>query len=103
MLIHPAHKEPLGRVFIEAGACGKPVIGVRSGGVPELVRDGVNGFLAEEEDFEGFVDIIRYIVSNPAIGRGLGAGGLSYVRERFSVERYAKAITEILESSLPAA
>ncbi len=42
--------EPFGLVMIEAMACGTPVIAYRSGSVPEVVEDGVTGFIVENED-----------------------------------------------------
>jgi glycosyltransferase involved in cell wall biosynthesis len=42
-------REPFGRVMIEAMACGTPVIAYRSGSVPEVVDDGVTGFIVDSE------------------------------------------------------
>jgi glycosyltransferase involved in cell wall biosynthesis len=42
--------EPFGLVMIEAMACGTPVIAYRSGSVPEVVEDGVTGFIVENEE-----------------------------------------------------
>ena len=49
--------EPFGLVMIEAMACGTPVIAYRSGSVPEVIRDGVNGFVVD--DLDGAVDAVR--------------------------------------------
>lgn len=40
--------EPFGIVMAEALACGTPVIGFRRGSVPEVIQDGINGFICEE-------------------------------------------------------
>jgi glycosyltransferase involved in cell wall biosynthesis len=42
--------EPFGLVMIEAMACGTPVIAFRSGSVPEVIDDGVSGFIVNDED-----------------------------------------------------
>ena len=53
-LLMPVHwEEPFGIVMAEALACGTPVIGYRRGSVPEVIRDGVNGFCCD--DVEGAV------------------------------------------------
>ncbi|MBI4409918.1 MAG: glycosyltransferase, partial [Gemmatimonadetes bacterium] len=44
-----AYDEPFGFVPLEAMACGRPVLAVREGGIPESVQDGVTGFLAPRE------------------------------------------------------
>src|SRR5262249_25332355 len=42
--------EPFGLVMIEAMACGTPVIAFGNGSVPEIIKDGINGFIARDED-----------------------------------------------------
>ena len=51
--------EPFGIVMIEALACGTPVIAYRSGSVPEVIEDGVTGFIVE--DAEGAVDAVNHL------------------------------------------
>ncbi|MHC1575514.1 MAG: glycosyltransferase family 4 protein [Candidatus Methanogasteraceae archaeon] len=51
--------EPFGIVIIEAMACGTPVVTYRRGAAPELVRDGVNGYLAD--DFDHFLDCVGMV------------------------------------------
>jgi glycosyltransferase involved in cell wall biosynthesis len=51
--------EPFGLVMIEAMACGTPVIAYRCGSVPEVIEDGVSGFVVDDED--GAVDALRRI------------------------------------------
>ena len=48
-LLFPAEPEPFGLVMIEAMACGIPVIAFRQGGAPEIVEDGVSGFIVDDE------------------------------------------------------
>jgi glycosyltransferase involved in cell wall biosynthesis len=51
--------EPFGMVAAEAQLAGCPVAGYRRGGLPEVVEEGVGGFLAEPGDFEGLLDAVR--------------------------------------------
>ena len=50
ILVHPTAKEGSGRVVMEAMAAGTPVVGVRAGGVSELIEDGITGLLVEDND-----------------------------------------------------
>ncbi len=50
LLFPIAWREPFGLVMIEAMACGTPVIAFRSGSVPEVLEDGLTGFIVEDED-----------------------------------------------------
>jgi glycosyltransferase involved in cell wall biosynthesis len=54
LLLHPAQEEPFGRIFIEAAACGVPVVATHSGAAPEIVLDGQTGFLAAPRNLEDF-------------------------------------------------
>jgi glycosyltransferase involved in cell wall biosynthesis len=58
-------EEPAGRVLHEAYSFGVPVIGMRLGGMPELVRDGVTGYLAPAPDVEGLEAILRHLLDSP--------------------------------------
>ena len=71
--------EPFGLAFVEALACGTPVITCPHGSAPEIVRDGVNGLLAEGQD--GLVDAVRRVgdIDRAACRRDY--------EERFTVER----------------
>ena len=71
--------EPFGLAFVEALACGTPVITCPQGSVPEIVRDGVNGLLAG--DLDGLVDAVRRV---EAVDR---AACRADFEERFTVER----------------
>jgi glycosyltransferase involved in cell wall biosynthesis len=71
--------EPFGLVMIEAMTCGTPVIAFRNGSVPEVVEDGVNGFIVEDAD--GMVAALDRIAAiDPAACR-------RSVEERFTVDR----------------
>ena len=81
--------EPFGLVMIEAMACGTPVIAYRSGSVPEVIEDGVTGFIVD--DIDGAVE---------AVGR-LGELDRATVRasfeERFTAERMARDYLRLYE------
>jgi D-inositol-3-phosphate glycosyltransferase len=53
-------------------ACGKPVIGTRSGGTPELVREGVSGLLVGANDPGEIASALRTLLSSPALREEMG-------------------------------
>jgi len=67
--------EGFGIVYLEAGACGKPVIAGRSGGVMEAVQDGVNGLLVEPKDVQAVCQAVIRVLKNPALAHQLGEAG----------------------------
>lgn len=67
--------EGFGIVFLEAGACGKPVIGGRSGGVPEAVIDGVTGILVDPTDVGEISDALTRLLRDEEEAARLGMAG----------------------------
>lgn len=88
--------EGFGMVFIEAGACGKPVVGGRAGGVPSAVDDDVTGVLVNGDDTADVQLAMKRLLSDPAWARSLGEAGMRRARERFSWERVAAVTLESL-------
>jgi spore coat protein SA len=83
-------EEGLGMVFLEASAAGLPIIATRRGGIPEVVRDGLNGLLLERHDDAGeLAEKIIHLLQDRDLGQKLGRQGRQWVRENFSWERIA--------------
>ena len=74
--------EPFGLVMIEAMACGTPVIAFRRGSVPEVVEDGLTGFIVDDEE-----DAVRAIERVPQLDRRSVRAGFE---RRFTARRMAK-------------
>jgi len=91
--------EGFGLVYLEAGACGKPVIGSRSGGVPDAVIDGQTGLLAPEGDVKATADAIVRVLSDPDLARRLGRAGQERARE-LSWDAYAQQLEGIYQDVL---
>jgi glycosyltransferase involved in cell wall biosynthesis len=68
--------EPLGMVVIEAMAHGKPVIGSRRGGIPELIEDNVDGLLFNPEDTGQLASLLRRLASEDGLLQALGSAAL---------------------------
>lgn len=60
-------KEGFGLVILEAFASGLPIVASRSGGITDIVKDGVNGYLAEEKDVSGLADRINIVLRDKNI------------------------------------
>ncbi|MFQ5431394.1 MAG: glycosyltransferase family 4 protein [Nitrospinota bacterium] len=90
----PSRHESFGLVFIEAMASEKPVVAVNSTAVPEVVRDGIDGILAEPEDVNGIAAGIMTLLENSALRTKMGAEGAQRVRENFD---FSRVITPLLD------
>jgi glycosyltransferase involved in cell wall biosynthesis len=81
--------EPFGLVMIESMACGTPVIAFRSGSVPEIMEDGVTGFV---------VDTVKEAAAKVAKLDGLSRAAIrARFEKRFSVQAMARAYVKIYE------
>ncbi|MDP8247610.1 MAG: glycosyltransferase family 4 protein [Candidatus Tritonobacter lacicola] len=76
--------EGFGIVFLEASACGKPVIGGRPGGVEDSILDGVTGFLVPPEDVDEIVRRVNLLLGDGALARRMGAAGMERARSGFT-------------------
>jgi phosphatidylinositol alpha-1,6-mannosyltransferase len=90
------HIEGFGIVFLEANACGKPVVGGKSGGVAEAICDGRTGFLVDPDSPEEIAEKIEFLFTHPAQSRRMGEEGLRWVRENFDWASYVKISYELL-------
>src|SRR5262249_47423274 len=82
----------LPNVVLEASAAGVPVVATAVGGTPEVLRDGVGGYLVPPGDPSA---LARRICDVLAAGRGLGANGRAVVRANFSFESQADAYRQL--------
>lgn len=64
--------EGFGLVYLEAGAYGLPVVGTRTGGVADAVRDGMTGILASPEDVDGIANAMLRILKDPTLAHQMG-------------------------------
>jgi phosphatidylinositol alpha-1,6-mannosyltransferase len=90
--------EGFGLVFLEAGACGKPVVGGRSGGIPDAVVDGVTGFLANPDDPEAIAQSLLTLLQDRELARRMGDEGRQRVIRQFTWQGIARQVQGILES-----
>jgi glycosyltransferase involved in cell wall biosynthesis len=79
--------DTFGMVNLEAMEHGKPVVATVFGGSPEVVLDGVSGFVANPFDLEVFSERIARLLADPELARRMGAAGQVRLREHFGIER----------------
>jgi phosphatidylinositol alpha-1,6-mannosyltransferase len=88
--------EGFGITFLEAGACGIPVIGGRSGGIPDAIQDGINGFLVDPEDHEGIAERLYMLLADDGIRKRMGIQARHRVLEQFTWEKYLDRVAVFL-------
>ena len=101
VLVLPSTSEGLGRVIIEAMATATSVIGSDVGGIPELIKDGVNGFLIPPGDEQALAEKLRWVLSNPDKVRAMGQTGRTFAQQVFSTESYINGYRDICKMCVP--
>lgn len=77
-----------GNVYLEAMACGQPVIACNTGGIPEVVIDGTTGFLVRPHDLDQIENAIVNLASDSQKRESMGKAARQHVIENFSMEKY---------------
>lgn len=89
--------EGFGIAYIEASACGKPVVAGDGGGVPDAVIDGVTGLLVDPTDMEAIAGAIVRLLKDEDLAHRLGQQGLRRVQEELSLSNLQKRVDDYLQ------
>jgi glycosyltransferase involved in cell wall biosynthesis len=96
--VMPSLYEPLGVAVLEAMAAGLPCIGSTGGALPELIEEGVTGFLVPPGDAEALLARRRELAVSPDLCRTLGEAGAARYRERFTWDAVADRMLAAISS-----
>jgi glycosyltransferase involved in cell wall biosynthesis len=89
--------ESLSMVALESMAMQRPIVSTRVGGPAETVLDGVTGFLVPPRDSQAIAERVIALLHDPSLRQQMGNAGRAHVQEHFSVQRYADAISAIID------
>ncbi|MBE9004671.1 colanic acid biosynthesis glycosyltransferase WcaL [Fortiea sp. LEGE XX443] len=84
----------------EAMAMGLPVISTRHGGIPELVEDGVSGFLVPERDADAIAHKLSYLIEHPELWVNMGKAGRARVEEKYDTNKLNDELVAIYQQVL---
>ena len=82
----------------EAMAMGLPVISTYHGGIPELVEDGVSGFLVPERDAEAIAEKLTYLIEHPEIWGQFGREGRAKVEDKYDISKLNDELFELYQA-----
>ncbi|RME06986.1 MAG: glycosyltransferase family 1 protein, partial [Anaerolineae bacterium] len=99
----PTRREPFGVTVVEAMAHALPVVASRLGALPDLVEDGVNGYLVPPGDVDALSAALEALLDSPETCRRFGEAGRRLMRERYTWEGVGRRIREAVLNALATA
>lgn len=93
--------EGFSNAIIEYMRCGKPVVCTRTGGNPEIVEDGINGYLVPVGNVECLANRIRKLAENPQLREEMGKAGRSQLADKYSMKAMVTKHIELYRQIAP--
>lgn len=97
LYVHPALMEGFGIAVVEAMAMGKAVVATTTGGLPEVVEDGVTGLLVPPDDPDSIAVALQALLSDPVRRQQMGLAGRQRALEQFDLNSSAEAVQQLYE------
>ena len=94
-LVVATEAEPFGRVVLEALASGRPVVGTESGGTPEVVKEGENGFLVPPKNAQAMASAMMRLLGSPTEAKQMGERGRQKILSGFTIETHTRKIEHL--------
>ena len=93
----PSLWEGFGYVLAEAGACGLPCVAFNTGSIPEVVQDGVSGYLTGSGDLEAFTNSVLSLAKDPELLKAMGSSAREFIETYFSRDKVNNMLLEYLQ------
>lgn len=100
ILLLPSYAEGFPNALLEAMAVGLPVITTHVGGIPDIIKDGENGFLIQPRDVDALKEKILMLVNNKELREEMGRKNRELVKEKYSWDKIAEKIREVYDEVL---
>ena len=89
-------------IIIEASASGMPVISTHHCDIPEIILDGVSGYLVAERDVDALTDRLEYLISHPEQWEVLGAAGRRHIESEYNARRQVAKLESLYDRVIAA-
>lgn len=100
MFVFPSIYENLPFAMLEAMASGLPVITTTVGGIPEVIKDGENGFMIEPYNSMALAERILYLIDSPKAAQEMGFSGRETVERKFSWEGITRQVLRVYKEAM---
>jgi len=100
IFVFPTENETFGLVILEAMSHHMPIISTDEGGIPDIVKDGLNGLIAEKRDPESLAKCISQLLEDPELRRQMGENGFKILQEKFTKEQFERTMLSVFNKVL---
>ncbi len=101
IIVYPSSvEEPFGLATLEAMATAKPIIVTQSGGMPEIIKNDLNGYVVPKRNHEALAERIIQLLSSNKLQKNLGNKGRSLVEQKYTKEIYAENVHKVYEKAV---
>lgn len=91
------HNECFPLVLLEAMQHGKACISTNEGGIPDIIKDGENGLIAERRNAESLADCIQKLLDDPELRKQMGGNGYQKYQNQYTLKAFERRMCNILE------
>ena len=99
VFVHPTLNDCFPLVVLEAMGAGLPVVTTEEGGIPDMVRDGVDGVICPKGNPTALADALERLLSDAALRTRMGESGRARYLELFTLERFENRFVDILKDA----
>jgi len=85
---------------LEASAAGLPVVSTLHAGIPDVIINGVTGFLVKEHDVDGMAESMIKLLDEPAKAEEMGRKGSAFIKEYFMLDRHLNILADVVKGSV---
>lgn len=100
IFILPSHSEDLPITILEAMACGLPVITTPVGSIPEVIKNGINGYLVAPRSPSNLAEKMVLLAERPDIRKEMALANIKTVQKEYSFERYQNDLEKVYLNAL---
>jgi len=96
IFVLPTYEDCFPLVLLEASSYSLPLLSTFEGGIPDIVDDGITGFLIPQRNAEALTEKLEQLIKNPSLRKQMGAAGRKKYENEFRLEIFEKRLSEIL-------
>ena len=96
IFVQPTYEDCFPLTIVEAMQHGKPVVSTDEGAVPDLVKDGENGFVCPRKDAHALADALERLIADPVLRRQMGETGYARYKELYTLEAFERCFVSCI-------